>query len=1204
MYRTSSSKRYLAFIAMAFLAWVASYVFTTEQNDKSLHQLVAESEGRITELELELNVLALDLLNQVKVEKSTHWNTLDELIDVDGRYVLFAHVWSAPAHCLDVELPEKEGVGALQLADGVYLHSFKKDELHSVHVLQLIYNDPAYENRYLKKVAHPSLNLDPALELQREPGKANLHSSDGSFLCGVEWREANNGRMISWQAWLLRILALFFLLAPIWWVCRLFAEGFSPTVGIAIAVLICGLLAFLVPQLFEESGELFDPALYATSSFLGSLGHLLIVSILSILLALFVGRLLESEEQERSLLAMGLTMAVLLFIGRVISLMIIGLVMDSTIDLNLFEIEHFGVYSLVAIISSAMLLGAWSILAYSMMTAWWPEGWSRNVVIVFVGFILLSISAHHFIGTRDTLFMFWPIVVLLILFSFGRFPLAKALLTLVVLAVFNAHVLNKYTSNREERDRVVTAERLAQEEDPILERLFSGMANKIQNDPEVIRLLSDTIPCPIQEVEARIRSEYFSGGFWERYSIRTNVFDANNSFRCDIASSNSDSWNDLYTAFSKGYDVSGVEQLHMADSSKSAFTYIASFDIPHDTSGLSGYVFMRFTPRSAPEELGFPELLLAGEDAIDTRIRRYAYAEYMLRTSGAGPERMRQFGSRAYPLEWATPIKAGPNWRDVDGFKELAYLNGNVLVVMSTVLPSLLDKATTFSYLFMFFVLLALIIGVIWWRSSQDKWIEWNLRSKVRTTLLFFVLIGSLLFGLGARKLLVDSFSQSVDNDLREKTHSILLELRGKVGDLDELDESAIPKLDYYLRKFSKVFFSDITLYDLDGKLLASSRPQLFEAKLIGKRMAPNAYRALAIEGISEFIHNERIGELTYRSAYVPFLNEQGRVTAYLDLPYFARQYELDSALSGLLVAIVNLFVLLFALSMIAAVFISNWTTRPLSILERNLSKIDLESTNTPLKYTGRDEIGRLVEVYNTKVDELRESAERLARSERESAWREMAKQVAHEIKNPLTPMKLSVQHFERTWDPHAEGAEERKQKFSKGLVDQIDTLSRIAEEFSHFAKLPPSRPEKIDLRDSLSGAIDLFRNVDNCKIELEAPSEINTVVYADPDHMVRVFNNLIKNAMEAIPDEREGHILLEISNVDTGVQVAITDNGNGISDEIRDRIFTPNFTTRSTGMGLGLAMVKRMVEGGGGKVWFESTTNQGTTFYVALPNA
>ncbi len=252
------------------------------------------------------------------------------------------------------------------------------------------------------------------------------------------------------------------------------------------------------------------------------------------------------------------------------------------------------------------------------------------------------------------------------------------------------------------------------------------------------------------------------------------------------------------------------------------------------------------------------------------------------------------------------------------------------------------------------------------------------------------------------------------------------------------------------------------------------------------------------------------------------------------------------------------------------------------------------------LRYRGDDEVGRLVEVYNRKVEELRQSAEKLALSERESAWKEMARQVAHEIKNPLTPMKLSIQHFQRTWTPEAPDARERLDRFSNNLVEQIDALSRIAGEFSHFAQMPPAHPADLDLNEVADAVVHLFTATPGCTVLLK--SEGPLPVHADREHLLRTFNNLIKNALQAIPDGREGRVEVILRREGYEALIEVRDNGSGIPADALDHVFVPRFTTKSSGMGLGLPMVKRMVENAGGRVWFTTEEGRGTSFFVALP--
>jgi nitrogen fixation/metabolism regulation signal transduction histidine kinase len=235
-------------------------------------------------------------------------------------------------------------------------------------------------------------------------------------------------------------------------------------------------------------------------------------------------------------------------------------------------------------------------------------------------------------------------------------------------------------------------------------------------------------------------------------------------------------------------------------------------------------------------------------------------------------------------------------------------------------------------------------------------------------------------------------------------------------------------------------------------------------------------------------------------------------------------------------------------------------------------------------------------------VSELQASAEKLARSERESAWREMARQIAHEIKNPLTPMKLSVQHLRRAWKDQAPNLDQHIDKVTHTLIDQIDTLSSIASEFSKFAQMPGAHFEPTEMISRIKRVTYLFE--DSCRVILHPvdPPGTEALVYADPEQLLQVFNNLIRNAIQAVPENREPEVDIYVSVGNGKVLVKVADNGTGIPDEQIERMFEPNFTTKSSGTGLGLAITKKIVEGAEGRIWFETQKDKGTTFFIEWP--
>ncbi|HRS19860.1 MAG TPA: HAMP domain-containing sensor histidine kinase, partial [Bacteroidales bacterium] len=288
-------------------------------------------------------------------------------------------------------------------------------------------------------------------------------------------------------------------------------------------------------------------------------------------------------------------------------------------------------------------------------------------------------------------------------------------------------------------------------------------------------------------------------------------------------------------------------------------------------------------------------------------------------------------------------------------------------------------------------------------------------------------------------------------------------------------------------------------------------------------------------------------------------------------------------------------------LATIFAVFISNKITYPLTILRDKMKLVKVGSKNEKIQWSAPDEIGELIENYNSMIDQLDLSVKKLAESEREGAWREMAKQIAHEIKNPLTPIKLNLQLLNKAWEQHDEQFEKRLKTISKSIIEQIDALAETANSFSNFAKLTEGNPETIVLNDLLTGCITLFENEQHITFISYIPDEV-IEIYADRDKMLRLFNNIIKNAIQAIPLNTQGTITITVEHTHSKVLVSIADTGTGITPEVADKLFEPYFTTKSTGSGFGLAISKKIIEMSGGTIWFTTKVGEGTVFFIELP--
>jgi nitrogen fixation/metabolism regulation signal transduction histidine kinase len=390
--------------------------------------------------------------------------------------------------------------------------------------------------------------------------------------------------------------------------------------------------------------------------------------------------------------------------------------------------------------------------------------------------------------------------------------------------------------------------------------------------------------------------------------------------------------------------------------------------------------------------------------------------------------------------------------------------------------------------------------------------------------------------------------------------------------------------------EISDIHNLDIAIYSVSGYLLISSNEEAVAQNIIPLKIEPTLlYRVLNRD--TKLTTNYK-GETEYLSSFSVIYNDKNRPVAIVNLPYYIETNRIPPQDVRFIRTLASIYALLFIGAVVLAFLLSNYITGTLRTIGENLKDVRLNRRNKKIAWQSSDEIGELITEYNHMVDELEQSAIRLARSERESAWKEMARQVAHEIKNPLTPMRLLAQHLDgslKTSEP------EKLHEHTAAMIDQIDAMSSIAESFSRFAEMPEYKREPVDVNELISRSVAIYTNLN---IKTNVPAE---TVYAmlDRELMIRVFNNLIKNAAQAIPEGREPALEIGVKRSGTTLKIWVADNGSGIAEAQQERIFEPSFTTKSQGMGMGLAIVKTIVIGLGGKIWFDTKENIGTTFYI-----
>lgn len=392
----------------------------------------------------------------------------------------------------------------------------------------------------------------------------------------------------------------------------------------------------------------------------------------------------------------------------------------------------------------------------------------------------------------------------------------------------------------------------------------------------------------------------------------------------------------------------------------------------------------------------------------------------------------------------------------------------------------------------------------------------------------------------------------------------------------------------------------ELYLYDLNGNLLKSSRVDLIR-DTTHEKIPSYVMDALQNSRDKRFIEKFEENGLQYQSSYTYITDSQFKPLAILNLPYIEDDDFINKELAENLKRLGVAYLFMLFIAIILAYFLSTYITRSLNEISQKITDTRLDKRNKKIYIEDMtDEISGLVNSYNSMIDELESSAAQLAASEREAAWREMAKQVAHEIKNPLTPMRLTVQSFQRKFDPEDPNVETKMEEYSNTLIQQIDTMSSIASAFSTYAEMPAQKDETLNVVKITKLALDIF----NEGYIYFFSEEKEIIAKFDRTQLIRVVTNLIKNSIHAIDQKQpeDPRIEVTVKRKDGFAVITVADNGIGISEENKDKVFEPKFTTKTSGMGLGLAMVQKIVENYEGTITLDSSEANGTTFKVKFP--
>ena len=1107
--------------------------------------------------------------------------------------------------------------GLVLLPNGYYLaDKIEKNEFEilGLHLLKSNYN---FENKYLQNIFFEDYDLPNEFEISEKEIDGyedfQIKNSSGDFLFTL----IAGGQFLCTkdQLYFPGIIYFIGLLILLLYFREEFIAAESPFIlkllALATALFIVYWLhlIFNIPRLFFYL-RVFSPDYFAINSWLPSLGDFFLLTLFFLFwiynfgVGLNIKQLHVDSKLPRKIIAVLL----LLFSASLFLLSnfsIEQLIINSTISFSLNKITEITVQSAFAVFSVGLIL--FSILYFvTRITEESRDDFSFLQLLGVVVTIALFLAGVQFIAIGKIsyatliLFVFASIFGCILSRKYlQNFTLSYLIIFVSIASVYSLVVFNNTISEKEREVQKLLAVTLETERDPAAEEFLTNIQTRLNDDEAIYSLLLQE-----ENIEDYIEKVYFNG-YFRKYLIKVYVCEKTDSLFYEPEGRNVSCMPFMDSIIdSQGDKIPGTN-FYFMDNMNGRISYTGRIIVPPLPNNNKVTIYIDLDSDLLFEGIGFPELLIDKSIARSENYKKFDYAKYY------GGELTDKFGDYDYNFHIDTylgPDKNGKyeskefTYKKWHGREHLIYhTREHNYIIISRLLFTFTEYMISFPYLFVFYFLSAIMLLLVGSRTIRARKFVFDLKFKIQAAIISIVFISLLGVALATISYNVEEYRLKQKNELNEKMKSIAEEIDMRLEDKIEITDSLKNWLHRELAKLSNIFRTDINIYGATGNLIASSRSEIFEAGLISTRMNARAYKEIFQNFQSGYSETEEIGQLSYLSAYKPIINNFSDYLGFINLPYFINEDNNSQEITTFIVAFINLYVLLFLISIIAAVFIANSITRPLVAIQENLQKIELGKHNDPIHYNRNDEIGSLVKEYNKKVDELAVSTDLLARSERESAWREMAKQIAHEIKNPLTPMKLSIQHLQRA---KGKGEEYNKylERVTGTLIEQIDSLSNIATEFSNFAKIPTARNQVFNLAEQLQKVIDLYETHNRANIKFNANKLKRIEVNADREQLFRAVINLIRNGIQSVPDDQMGEINIWLEKKNNKAIIAVKDNGSGIPVELRDKLFSPSFTTKTSGMGLGLAIVKNLVENFSGNIWFETKLGKGTTFFLEIP--
>ena len=753
---------------------------------------------------------------------------------------------------------------------------------------------------------------------------------------------------------------------------------------------------------------------------------------------------------------------------------------------------------------------------------------------------------------------------------------------ILIIAIATTYIYYKHNIKKENSEMAAMAEHLLVKRDTAFENAFQQFANEIKDDTSFQEILFAESNV-LADVVLGYSKEFLFNETMKDYQATLTICSPEEfiDIQPEDTVANCDDF--FLEKLAKNSQKRVGDGLYFMDYNTLDPNYLSKIKILSADSLQQRTLYFEFYKPIAPEGFGFPQLL---QEKNSEKPYDYSVASYRDNIL------VYKYGKYIYPNFLKDISTKDREFTYSNGYKHFSITNGeNGELIISTTRKGWSEITGPFAIFFLGLLIPYLFIYWLIRPKKQKPWKDRSFRQRLQTVI--FITLGVAFFAIGPVSVVYmrSLYNQKTMSAQFETTRTLALEMQNNINFKELVGNTSRETWSEIMQHYANTFFTDLNLYSLDGKLIATTRPEIYELTLQAPIMNAEGYQNMFRNKALYYTHKEQLGKGIYESAYLPITDAQGNTLAFLNTPYLSSETDLQKEIKSFMLTYVNIILVLLGVALIFVIGITKKLTQPLTLIQNKLGDIKIDQKNEPIEWKRNDEIGALVKQYNQLIVELEKSAAELKRTTAESAWRDVARQVAHEIKNSLTPMRLSVQMLQRNIE-NGKATPEQTQRTSNTLIEQIDALSDIASSFSRYAKLPENHPQPLDLAELVGNVVNLYDNKENIVFGFIYDQTKDYTFNGDKTNLNSAVGNLVKNATQAIGTKNDGKIEVRLEATEKTFVIAVKDNGKGIKEE----------DTKTGGSGVGLSLTYNIVQAAGGTIDFESTEGEGAEFVITLP--